>query len=155
MFPISQPSISTFGKIFDLLVLSSGGNFGRDVGRPVRFDVPCDTVIGMIGLQSSKQDWFDSTIGWFAIIGFTNNGGNFVMGLIGCMDAVVEVRSLEGPSGAVEPFCWWLWDESASELRSWLLSLGWLIFSVILLGSPFVVSSPTLAWFWNRRKGFD
>lgn len=63
MFPISQPSISTFGKIFDLLVLSSGGNFGRDVGRPVRFDVPCDTVIGMIGLQSSKQDWFDSTIG--------------------------------------------------------------------------------------------
>ena len=48
--------MSTFGKMFDLLVLSSGGSFGRDVGRPLRFDIPCDTVIGEIGLQSSKHD---------------------------------------------------------------------------------------------------
>ena len=53
---VSQPSMSTFGKTFDLLVLSSGGNFGRDVGRPLRFDVPCDTLIGAIGLQSSKHE---------------------------------------------------------------------------------------------------
>ena len=146
--------MSTFGKIFDLLVLSSGGNFGREVGRPLRFDAPCDTVIGIIGLRSSKDDWLDSPIGWLAITGFNNNGGNFVDGLSGSNDAVVEGRSWEGPSGEIKQLCCWLLHESRTDVAAWLFLLIWLASSLILLGPPFAVSSLTLAWFWMRRKEF-